>query len=443
MSDTAQSLDVLPAEREHTTVGSYFVSNYPPFSCWGPEHADLAQDRFQRPGDPKKTLGMYVHIPFCRKRCHFCYFRVYTDKNSHEIVDYLDALGAEASRLAKTAFVDGRKIRFLYFGGGTPSYLSHSQLSGLAARLRRAFPWDETAEIALECEPGTLTEKKVRDLRELGVTRLSLGVENFSGEILEINNRAHRAMEIYRAYDWIRAAGFQQVNIDLIAGMIGETDENWRRVVDKTVELSPDAVTIYQMEVPPNTTIYRKMRDEGREAAPVADWETKRRWVAEAFEALESAGYTIGSAYTAVKDPERTKFLYRDALWEGADMLSLGVSSFGHLDGVHYQNEIHIEPYREAVRAGRLPVWRAIGLTSEEKMIRQFVLQMKLGRISTDVFRRRFGVDVNERWEPIFREYEQAGWLGRRNGMIELTRDGLLRVDRLLHAFFLPQHRSA
>ncbi len=443
MSAIVKSLTVLPAEQEDTTVGNYFVSNYPPFSCWGPEHVEQAHGRFEQPGNQDTTLGMYVHIPFCRKRCHFCYFRVYTDKNSKEIIDYLDAVAAEASRLAETAFINGRKLRFLYFGGGTPSYLSDAQLSGLASRLQGAFPWDGLEEIAFECEPGTLTEKKVRSLRDLGVTRVSLGIENFDDRILEANNRAHRSMEIYRTYDWILAAGFPQVNIDLIAGMIGETDENWRRAIDKTLELGPDAVTIYQMEIPRNTTIYREMRSEGREAAPVANWKTKRRWVTEAFAALEAAGYTIGSAYTAVRDPKRTKFLYRDALWSGADMLALGVSSFGHLDGVHYQNEIHMEPYLDAVRDGRLPIWRAVGMSVEEKMIRQFVLQMKLGRVSADVFLRRFGVDVNGRWDHIFREYEQAGWLERQNGAIELTRDGLMQVDRLLHAFFLPQHRTA
>ncbi len=443
MSDTAPSLTVLPDEQEETTVGSYFVSNYPPFSCWGSEHAERARDRFERPGDPDTALGIYIHIPFCRKRCHFCYFRVYTDKNSNEIVDYLEAMGREAERLVETAFLNGRKIRFLYFGGGTPSYLSQTQLSELVLHLRNAFPWDEAEEIAFECEPGTLTEKKVHTLRELGITRLSLGVENFDDHILELNNRAHHSMEIHRAYEWIRAAGFPQVNIDLIAGMIGETDDNWRRVVEKTVEFDPDAATIYQMEVPPNTTIYREMRNEGRVAAPVANWKTKRRWVAEAFAALEQAGYTIDSAYTAVKDPARTKFVYRDALWSGADMLALGVSAFGHLDGVHYQNEIHMEPYLAAVREGRLPVWRAVEMDDEEKLIRQFVLQMKLGRVSTEVFRSRFGVDVNERWGPVFREYEQAGWLRRHTGTIELTREGLMQVDRLLHAFFLERHRAA
>ena len=196
------------------------------------------------------------------------------------------------------------------------------------------------------------------------------------------------------------------------------------------------------MEVPHNTTIFREMRETGQDSAPVADWRTKRRWVSEAFAVLESAGYTVSSAYTAVKKPKKTKFLYRDSLWSGADMLALGVSSFGHLDGVHYQNEIHMESYMKSVGGGRLPIWRAIEMTTEEKMIRQFILQMKLGRLSIDSFRERFGIDIERRWDPIFCEYERAGWLVRREKVIELTREGLMQVDRLLHAFFLPQQQT-
>ena len=122
-------------------------------------------------------------------------------------------------------------------------------------------------------------------------------------------------------------------------------------------------------------------------------------------------------------------------------MLALGVSSFGYLSGVHYQNEAHIEPYVKSIRKGYFPIWRAIGTTTEEKMIRQFVLQMKLGRLSTDIFQEKFGVDINQRWDSVFERYEQAGWLSRHGQTIELTREGLMQVDRLLSSFFLPKHQ--
>ena len=419
------------------------MANYPPFSLWTPEQTPEAIERLGRNGQPEIPLGLYVHIPFCRKRCHFCYFRVYTDKNSNDIQAYLDAVIEEASLFARQPFVGERKLKFIYFGGGTPSYLSAPQLTYLVEGLQRSLPWDNAEEIAFECEPGTLSRKKLRAIRELGVTRLSLGIENFDDEVLRLNNRAHQSKQVHQAYEWARSADYPQINIDLIAGMLGETDENWRRCMDETLRIRPDMVTIYQMEIPHNTTIYRQMRDEGRIEAPVADWLTKRRWVDQAYDALEAAGYTIGSAYTALNNKAPTPFLYRDALWAGADMLGLGVSSFGHLDGVHYQNQRDIVPYVSSISGGDLPIDRAMTMTDEERMIRQFVLQMKLGKLARKPFLDKFGVDVFNRWSQILRRYEDDGYLNLDQEGLVLTRQGLLEVDRLLHAFFLPQHRGA
>ncbi len=208
----------LPAEKE-TTVGNYFVSNYPPFSFWKPERVPEVAAALGRPPQPGTRLGLYLHIPFCRKRCHFCYFRVYTDN-------------------------------------------------------------------------------------------------------------------------------------------------------------------------------YQEMKAQGRLTAPVADWETKRGWVRYAFAELEKAGYTVASGYTAVKDPERTRFVYRDSLWQGADLIGLGVASFSHVGGTHFQNEHDFEPYVARLREGRLPLYRALTPTAEERLIRELVLQFKLGQISRAYFERKFGVDV-------------------------------------------------
>lgn len=430
-----------PLETE-TTAGNYFVSNYPPFSFWKPEcvhEFEEALNRAPRVGNP---LGLYLHIPFCRKRCHFCYFKVYTDKNAAAINGYIEAALKELALYRDRAFVGGRKPNFVYFGGGTPSYLSVNQLRHLTDGMKAMLPWDEAEEVTFECEPGTLNETKLAAIRELGVTRLSLGVENFSERILEINGRAHRGKEIHRAYDYARHVGFPQINIDLIAGMIEETEENWRECIRKTIEMEPDSVTIYQMEIPFNTTIYREMKASGKLTAPVADWKTKRRWVKEAFAELESHGYTVGSAYTAVRDREKTKFVYRDKLWAGADLLSLGVASFGHVGGTHYQNEHEFDPYIKAILAGRFPVYRALTPTDDERFIREFILQLKLGRLEIPYFERKFGVNVRERLAEPLRTMESWGFGSVQGDEVVLNRDGLLQVDRLLHEFFLPQHRN-
>src|SRR6476646_4122897 len=129
-------------------VGSYFVATYPPFSVWTPEAvARDAMPALQAPGNPATPLGLYLHIPFCRKRCHFCYFRVYTDKNAQEINGYLDVLAREWEMYAALPAVAGRPLNFVYFGGGTPSFLSTSQLQGLVNRLKAITHWAETEEI--------------------------------------------------------------------------------------------------------------------------------------------------------------------------------------------------------------------------------------------------------------------------------------------------------
>ncbi|HTD87138.1 MAG TPA: coproporphyrinogen-III oxidase family protein, partial [Candidatus Binatia bacterium] len=435
---TLTAIPPAPPIQKETTVGNYFVSNYPPFSFWKPERTGELHDALMRAPKPGTPLGVYVHIPFCRKRCHFCYFKVYTDKDSKAIRRYIDAVTAELALYADKPFIGGRKANFVYFGGGTPSYLSVDQLRHLTDAMKKLVPWDEVEEVTFEAEPGTLTDPKLQAIRDLGVTRLSLGIENFNDRILEINGRAHHSKEIFRAYDFARRIGFPQVNIDLIAGMVEETEENWRDCVSRTIDMAPDSVTIYEMEIPYNTTIYKQMKAEGKLVAPVADWETKRRWVAYAFGELEKAGYQVASAYTAVKDPARTKFIYRDKLWAGADLVALGVASFGHIGGTHYQNHADFEPYVERVSAGELPVYRALTPNDDERLIREFILQLKLGKVSRAYFQKKFGADVTQRFAEPMQRLKDWSFLTVEGDAVRLNRPALLQVDRLLHEFFLP-----
>jgi oxygen-independent coproporphyrinogen-3 oxidase len=431
------------AHLEQTEVGSYFVANYPPFSVWTPDAvATDAKVALASPAPSDTPLGVYLHIPFCRKRCHFCYFRVYTDKNAKEVEQYLDLLGREWELYAERPALAGRPFNFVYFGGGTPSFLSTRQLETLVNRVTATRSWATAEEITFECEPGTITRPKLAAIRGIGVTRLSLGVENFSDRILEVNGRAHRSPEITRVYQEARALDFPQINIDLIAGMLGETDANWADCITRTVDLAPDSVTIYQMELPYNTTISKDLLKHGGQfEEPVAQWSVKRRWVAEAFEALERAGYSIGSAYTAVKDPAKARFLYRDRLWQGADMVGLGVASFGHINGVHLQNVDTWEAYSAAINRGEIPLGRAYRPTAEERMIREFVLQLKRGSVRPAYFKSKYRVNVLDRFRDPLASLQAAGFLASANeDVIAITRDALLRVDTLLPRFFLPQH---
>lgn len=444
-------LDILntnePNRNDQTEVGSYFVANYPPFSAWSAAYVAAARDALAKPvatgGAAARPLGLYLHIPFCRKRCKFCYFRVYTDKNSSDVDIYLQALAKEAELYAHQAGLQDRQFEFVYFGGGTPSFLSSEQLKRLIDRIGKYWRWDAAREVTFECEPGTLKKHKLEAIREIGVTRLSLGIEHFNDDVLELGGRAHKSPEIFRAYEWAREVGFPQINVDLIAGMVGDSESSWCDTVDKTLALDPDSVTIYQMEVPHNSGIAKEAKETGS-SVPVASWSQKRAWVDHAFRQFEEAGYVVSSAYTLVKPENHRGFVYRDALWRGADMIGTGVASFSHFDGVHFQNADEWGAYTSALLdRGELPLARALPITDHQRLIREMVLQLKLGRIDAGYFREKFGAEITRTFAEAYQSLVDGGFATIDCDSITLTRNGLLRVDELLWRFFEPEFREA
>lgn len=222
---------------------------------------------------------------------------------------------------------------------------------------------------------------------------------------------------------------------------MGESEERWRDAVGRAIELEPDSVTIYQMELPYNTVISREMIEKGFDS-PIADWATKRRWLDYAYEQFQARGYRIASAYTLATTKKPCRFIYTDSLWHGGDMIGLGVSSFSHFDGVHYQNIHNFEDYVRELEGGQLPIWRALALTPKQRLIREMILQLKTGALDSNYFMRKFGVDVWREFQPVYERLLGEKFLDRNNGTIELTRRGLLQVDHFLSDFFEPELKT-
>ena len=289
-----------------------------------------------------------------------------------------------------------------------------------------------------------MQQHKLATLKELGVTRLSLGVENFDDAILEANGRAHLSAEIFRAYGWARDLSFPQINIDLIAGMVGETWDNWKSVRPQDHR----AGARQRHDLPDGAAVQHGLFQGAAQSSaqheadlgPVADWPTKRAWVDYAFDELVAAGYEVSSAYTVVKDRKRCRFVYRDSLWHGADMFGTGVASFGHVSGVHVQNVDSWEEYVGRLQQGRpasaprpCPSGRASvdprnDLAAQDGPARNPLLPARSSASTSATNSARVST-TGSRW---LRD--------RANGRIELTREGLLEVDRRLPTFFLPEH---
>lgn len=421
-------------------TGSVFVSNYPPFSQWNKESISDVLEIMNQEADTNRKLGLYLHIPFCRKRCNFCYFKVYTGKNSQEISTYLGALKKEIELQSKMSAFQGQEIEFVYFGGGTPSFISENHLKEVMETLKASFSIQNVKEFAFECEPGTLSQKKLGTIKELGVSRLSLGVEHFNDKILEINGRAHRTKEINKVRPFIAEQNFDQLNVDLIAGLIGENWDSWKDTVKKTIDYDPDSITIYQLELPYNAVFSQQLRD-GDMNLSIPDWDQKRDYHAFAIEELQKVGYEISSAYTMAK--KNTKFVYRDSLWKGANMLAFGVASFGHVNGVHYQNNGNWDDYIGQLNDGKLPLYRGLVLSKKEQLTRELILQLKLGQISVKYFDDKFGVNILSEYFSAFEELKKINMIKYDDEHVNVTHEGLLRVDELLPAFYDDKYRES
>ena len=222
---------------------------------------------------------------------------------------------------------------------------------------------------------------------------------------------------------------------------MGETEEKWREAVRRAIELEPDSVTIYQMELPYNTLISRDILQKGIES-PIADWTTKRNWLNYAFEEFLKHGYEIAGTDIVATKKKTCRFIYRDALWHGGDMIGLGVSSFSHFGGVNFQNAHNFEEYVRILNEGRLPIYRAVSLTPKQRLIREMVLQLKTGTLDTSYFQKKFAVDVWQEFQPVYEDLQAKQLVERHNGAIQLTRPGLLVVDHFLLDFFEPELRS-
>ena len=429
-------------ELPEPAFGNYFVSAYPPFFCWSSGQVTGLADLLARPpaSVPASPLGLYVHVPFCVQRCQYCYYLSYDDRGEAR-KDYLEALGTELELYARRPLLAGRALDFVYFGGGTPSILSVPEIERLFARLQRCISWSGAREVTFECAPRSVTEAKARALKAAGVNRVSLGVQQLDDAVLARNGRLHGVADVERAYDVLRRAGFDALNVDLMVGLPGESEGSFRRSLERVIELAPEQVTLYLLEIPHNTPLYRRLRDEPGRDEP-ASWPEKRARLARGFERLAAAGYTPRSAYTAVRGEEHRAFVYQDEQYRGADLLGIGASSFSYLAGTHFQNHARLETYLEPLTNGILPVARAHALSARERLVRELVLQLKLLRVPLAPLEEKFGLPVLETFAEPLRHLVATGWLEITDDAITLTAQGIPRVDRLLLELYLPEHRD-
>ena len=426
------NFEVNPTRRDR------FVFQYPPFETMRPEDAPQFHEP---PADWRANDGfqLYVHIPFCAVRCTFCYYGIMPNTFRTVVNPYIEALHKEIDMVADLPFLQGRKVETIYFGGGTPTYLKEEQLERLVEHLRERFDIAEDVEWTSEGEPTTIQESKLRLLKDLGITRMSFGVQSFHPEIATINGRIAKPHVVARTLEWAKKARFRVTNIDLMSGMLGETMETWKHSIDTVLDYLPEHITIYRMEIKPGTQFYTKLQ---------FDPELRKKFVGDAaeLEMLNYAeerfamkGYRHHTHFSWVLNKE-FEHTHRTNCWRGKDLIALGESAFGFAGGYLYQNCNPYRPYIKMLNDGEVPIACGHKLTKLEEMTGYMVMGMKLLSISRDEFRLRFGEDPVAVFADALHYLEEQGAVRVDENTIHVTQHGCNYADSYLRVFYPRAH---
>jgi len=391
------------------------------------------------------AIGLYVHIPFCTAKCGYCDFNSYAG-HEHLIPSYTETLVKEAQLWRRT--VGARAVETVFFGGGTPSLNPLPEMATLLDGLRAAFAFTPDAEITLEANPGSLTVDYLRGLRALGVNRLSIGVQSFDDEELVVLDRIHTAEQAREAFGAARAAGFDNVNLDLIYGLPEQPLDAWRRSLEQALALAPEHLSLYALTVEEGTPLARDIA-RGRVPAPDADAQAEHyEWTQDRLAAAGYVHYEI-SNWARPGRACRHNLVY----WRNREYLGLGAGAHSFLDGVRFSTALLPQRYAELVdeslaqsageRAEMRHVVAGERITPELAMADTLILGLRLVEgVAFDEFAARHGTSIDAAYGDVVREFEGYGLLERTPASLRLTRRGRLLSNELFQRL-LPEAAPA
>ena len=373
------------------------------------------------------AAGLYLHIPFCSSRCSYCDFA--TGLYQSELAErYVGALVEEFNSSRES----GAQVDTIYFGGGTPSLLSPSQLERILNTVHARFEIDPSAEITLEINPGSVTAEKLRAFRIAGVNRASFGAQTFDDAELAKLGRSHSASDAMETFAELRRAGFDNISFDLIAGLPGQTLAGWQRNVKQAIELQPEHLSFYLLEVHSGTPLAEHIK---RGLQPVPDEDLASVMYEWMLEASCAAGYE----HYEISNLCRPGFHSRHNVkyWTGAPYYGFGCSAHSY-DGQirRWSNQRDVLKYVELIETGSSPIVDEQQLTGADVRAEAFFLGMRLMRgIDLRAFRESFGIDLLDEHGADLDRFRDAGLLELDGDLLRLTRSGALLSNEVFAAF--------
>ena len=367
--------------------------------------------------------GLYIHIPFCEQRCYYCAFTVAVSPQStfepyiHRLVHEINLSGFN------------QDPETIYFGGGTPSIVD----AELIGRILGSFP-GIPGEVSIEVNPGTLSERKVEQYRDFGITRVSLGAQSLEDEDLERAGRLHRASAVFSDFEMLRRHGFQNINLDLIAGLPGQRIQTWKRNLDRVLELKPDHISIYMLD-------QEERSAWGRLPADVPDEADFAAFYTLAESMLEEYGY--GHYEISNWAVPGRECRHNIGYWTGVPYRGFGVGAHSFDGERRFWNTSSLSDYADCVESGRLPILGEESLNPSFRLEEAFMLGLRQARgLNASEVADRLGITYPPEWFVRVRQLEEAGWIQCDEMILRLTQKGRLAANSVIEELLWPTPTS-
>jgi oxygen-independent coproporphyrinogen-3 oxidase len=372
--------------------------------------------------------GVYLHIPFCKSRCSYCDFATDVYRNANVVERYVEALCREIETAKPPKDGTSNEIDTIYLGGGTPSLLSPPQLKQILRAVRERFTVDTKAEITMEMNPATVTLETLREYKSVGVNRASFGVQTFNDRDLKLLARGHDANDARQTFKLLRESGFANVSFDLIAGLPGQTLDDWKRNLDEAITMQPEHLSLYLLEIHEGTPLAEQLRTGRR---PLPDDDLAAEMYELMIDHLAVAGYQQYEISNFAKPGFESR--HNSKYWTLDPVYGFGVSAHSFDGFQRYANERDTAAYVKRIEEFGVAEIVREGIDAASEFI---FLGLRLNSgIDVNKYRERFGIDLQEKYRHEIDRVNEAGLIDITTEHINLTRKGMLFSNEVFAEF--------
>lgn len=359
-------------------------------------------------------IGLYIHIPFCVQKCRYCDFNSYkVTKDKKE--RFLNDLKKEMS-LYKNK---DKKINTIFFGGGTPSILTNQEIKMIMDDIKLNFCIAEDAEISMECNPGTLNKEKLEFMKQLGINRLSIGLQAIQENLLDYIGRIHNYEQFEKNYKEARNVGFKNINIDLMYNLPNQTFENWKETLNKIVNLNPEHISAYSLILEEGTKLYDMYTNNEFE---LSDEEEDIKMYEYAINYLKSNGYNQYEISNYAKDGYECK--HNILYWKCKNYIGLGPGAAGYTNNIRYNNLNSLDDYHDKLSRNEKPIQYFEALTTKDKIEEKIIMGLRMNE--GIIFKEfdEFGIDFEQKYKNELNKHENLGLIIKTNKGFKFTQKG-------------------